>query len=509
MGIIKRQSLKTSIVNYIGVLIGVVFFNFVFPHLVSEEYLGLIGLLQNLTYIFISIPALGLAQIIFRYFSVWKESETVNYFNAFALLAMSVGIILFAFFYYLFRHQIIENYKAHSALFVPYYFLIIPLVATQVFSQYFEIYSMLKLRVAVPTFLREIVMRVLLILLIYGFIYHLLNQEQFIYGFALIYIVTFFILLIYAVKGLGFKAYSPNKFLTQNSDVKQQFYFGGGMLLLTVCLNISNFLDGIILPAYLGLGVLGIYMRPLVLGQMIQVPYRAISFISTPIIREAIVNNDMQKVNQLNKAISINLFLIGCFLYTLLVSNASGIFALLPPSYAIGENVLYIIATGRLVDMAFGLNTEIINSSKHFKYIIYLSVIMMLMTIVLNVLLIPRMGMNGAALAVSISLMVFNVLKSIVIYNKFHFHCFSKHYITLLCISACTMGILFFIPHLSYVEHHMFLNSCLNIVGKSILGAILFVVPVYYCKVSTDFNDFFQLIISGKIFKGGHKMEEL
>lgn len=98
MGIIKRQSLKTSIVNYIGVLIGVVFFNFVFPHLVSEEYLGLIGLLQNLTYIFISIPALGLAQIIFRYFSVWKESETVNYFNAFALLAMSGGIILFAFF---------------------------------------------------------------------------------------------------------------------------------------------------------------------------------------------------------------------------------------------------------------------------------------------------------------------------------------------------------------------------------------------------------------------------
>ena len=60
MGIIKRQGLKSSIVNYAGVLIGVLFFNFVFPNLVDAKDLGLINLLRNLMYVFATIPALGL-----------------------------------------------------------------------------------------------------------------------------------------------------------------------------------------------------------------------------------------------------------------------------------------------------------------------------------------------------------------------------------------------------------------------------------------------------------------
>ena len=50
MGIIKRQSLKSSIVNYAGVLLGVIFFNFIFPHLLSAEHLGMIRLLQSLMF---------------------------------------------------------------------------------------------------------------------------------------------------------------------------------------------------------------------------------------------------------------------------------------------------------------------------------------------------------------------------------------------------------------------------------------------------------------------------
>jgi O-antigen/teichoic acid export membrane protein len=509
VGIIKRQSLKTSIVNYLGVLIGVIFFNFVFPHLISEEYLGLIGLLQNLTYIFVSLPALGLAHVLLRYFSVWKDTDTVKNYNAFAVIFMGLAILAFSILYIIFKEPIINNYKTHSSLFIPYYFLVIPLVAIMAYTQYFEIYSMVKLRVAVPAFLREILTRILLITLIYLFIYKLLNEQQFIYGFVAVYAFTFIILLIYIVNGLGFKASGAKKYLQSNTELKPQLYYGGGMLLLTICSNVHNFLDGIILPAYLGLGALGIYIRPLVLGQMIQVPYRAISQISSPIIREAIVENDMKKVYNLNNTIGINLFLIGCFLFSMVIINADGIFSLLPASYAVAKNVLYIIAAGRLLDMAFGLNSEILNYSKHYKYIIILSVVMMLMTICLNIILIPRLGMNGAALSVSISLITFNILKTIIIYNKYGFHCFSKHYITLIIISTLVISTLYFIPFLQFVSHHMFLNSCLNILFKGAVGAVLFLLPTYLFKVSHDFNDFIKLVVSGKILKGGHKMDAL
>lgn len=509
MGIIKRQSLKTSLVNYVGVFIGVVFFNFVFPHLLSEEYLGLIGLLQNLSFVLYSLPAMGLAHILLRYYVLWKDGPELRHFHAFAALISGIALLLFSIAYILLQQPIIANYQTHSSLFLPYFYLVIPLVVFQTFTQYLEIYSWVKLRVAVPAFLREIVTRILLIALVYLFVYQLLSEQQFIYGLVAAYAISFLILLFYTVQRLQFSLGSAREFLRGKTDRKPLFLYGGGMLLLTLSSNIHNFLDGIILPAYLGLGALGIYLRPLVLGQMIQVPYRAISQISIPIIREAIVDNNLRKVYELNRQIGLNLFLIGSFLFTLLIANTDAIFSLLPPAYSSAKSVLYIIAAGRLVDMAFGLNSEILNYSKYYRFIIGLSLLMMSMTIGLNILLIPRLGMNGAALAVSSSLVVFNLLKSWVIYQKFGFHCFSKQYLTLLLVSGMAIALLYAIPYLPFLGHHMFFNACLNIAFKGTLGALLFLLPVYFLKVSPDLNHFVQLVLSGKILKGGHKMEHL
>jgi O-antigen/teichoic acid export membrane protein len=508
MGIIKRQSLKTSIVNYLGVFIGVIFFVFVFPHIISEEYLGLIGLLQSLTFILVSLPLLGLAHVLLRFYSVWKNGETTHHFNAFSMLMLAGSLCVFAVAYYLLKTPIINTYSRHSALFLPYFLFIIPLVAIQAYTQYFEIYALVKLRVAVPAFLREIVTRLLIIALVFLFAYRYLTEQQFIYGFLIVYMITFLILTVYIVKKQHFKAYGARSFI-QNKDFRHQMMYGGGMLMLTIFANVSNFLDSIIIPAYLGLGALGIYLRPLVLGQMIQVPYRAISLISIPIIREAIVENNIKKVKELNRDIAINLFLIGCFLFTLLISNTNGIFSLFPPKYIVAKNVLYIIAIGRLCDMAFGLNSEILNYSKYYKFLTVFSGIMMGLTIILNMLLIPRYGLNGAAFAVTSALIVFNILKTIIIWQKFHFHCFSKHYITLIILSAFVCMVLYFIPMIQFLNHHMFLNSFLNIVVKSMTGTFLFLIPAYYFKISPAMNDFIQLILSGKIFKGGHKMEHL
>ena len=285
--------------------------------------------------------------------------------------------------------------------------------------------------------------------------------------------------------------------------------YGGGMLLVLIFSNIHNFIDGILLSAFMGVGTFGIYGIPLVLGQMIQVPYRAVSLISLPIIREAWVENDIEKINRLNKSIGINLFLIGTFLFTLLIINADNIFKLLPPQFEIAKPVLYIIGIGRLLDMAFGLNSEILNTSKYYRYFIYLTVFLVLLTIVLNILLIPPYGMNGAAYAVSISLTVYNILKSWILYYKFNMHCFSKHYITLMLMTLIIIVIVFFVPYFEFISNHMFINTLLNIGFKSFIASILFLVPLYLLNISSDFNDFMKLILNGKIFKGGHRMEEL
>jgi O-antigen/teichoic acid export membrane protein len=344
---------------------------------------------------------------------------------------------------------------------------------------------------------------------LYGFALGWLGESELIYGFVGVYALGGIALFLYARRVLDFQWGKDHRFWRKPGEWQEPMRYAGSTMLILIASNLSNFIDGIILPAYLGLGALGIYMRPLVLGQMIQVPYRAISLISIPIIREAMVDNDMAKVRDLNRSIGLNLFLIGTFLFAGLAACADSLLALLPPQYAQAKYVLYIIGFGRLFDMAFGLNSEILNYSNHYRVMMYLSIVMMIMTIGLDMWFIPLWGMNGAAIAVTLSLIVFNVLKSVFIYRRFGFHCFSKHYITLMLVMAMVIGVLQLIPFITFIEHHMFYNALLNLLFKGSLSVIAFLIPVYVLKVSPDLNAFIALIVSGQVFKGGHKMEGL
>lgn len=509
MGIIKRQGLKSSLVNYAGVLLGVVFFNFIFPHLISKEHLGLIGLMQYLMYVLAMFPALGLGHTLLRYYTIWQDTDILPRFNGLAMRLFMAGMLVFTLGYVIFKTPISSFYQSQSALFIPYYYLIIPLVFFYLLTQYFEYYSMLRLRVTVPTFLREIVVRVLLILLVYLFYAQFLNEKQFVWGFVLIYGITFLALYIYVNRVLHFQIKSPFPWPAHLAPLRTPMLYSAEMLLLTLCTNLHNFIDGLILPAYLGLGALAIYRIPLVLGQMIQVPYRAISLISIPILREALAQNDLKKVADLNRSLALNLFLIGTFLFTLLLINVDPMFRLLPPEYAAGKWVLYIIATGRLLDMSFGLNSEIIMNSNHYRFLTYFTVAMMLLTVGLNIFLIPHYGMNGAALSVSISLVVFNLMKTWFIRQRYKMWCFSGKYISLIGITGFILLLFHWFPYLTLINHHMFMNALANIALRGLLGSVLFVIPLYFMKVSPDFNSFLQLVLSGKILKGGHKMNEL
>lgn len=508
MGIIKRQSLKSSIVNYIGVALGVVFFNFVFTHLVDKEHLGLINLLRSLMFVLSAFPALGFAHVLLRYFSVWKNDEFTAHYNAFAIRGTWVALAIFSLLLVVGKNFITQYYEQQSSLFLPYYYVLIPLVICYTLTQYYELFSLVKLRAAVPTALREVLSRALLIVVFYMYIYHIINETGLVWGFVISLAIPFIILWIYVSKVLHFKTGDYRKYY-QYSQRKTEMQYGIGMYALVVFTNIHNFLDGIILPAYLGLSALAIYTPALVLGQMIQIPYRSISLISIPILREAIVERDFVKLQTLSKDLALNLFLIGCMLFTLLICSVEGIFNLLPPDFAQGKYVLYIIATGRLFDMAFGLNSEILNYSSQYKRMIVLSVAMMLCTIVLNIILLPIYGLQGAALSVSISLILYNIGKSFLIYKYYHFHCFSYKYIPIAIVTTVVIIIMNFVPYLTFFNHHMFVNACCNVVFKAFLASILFILPIVFLKVSPDLNHFLKILFHGKLFKGGHKMNEL
>lgn len=511
MGIIKRQGFKSSIVNYAGSFLGLVFFILIFPNIIDKDYLGLISLLQYIMFFVFSLTTLGLGHTLVHFYGLWEKEQPhlIRQFNGFSMMMMSIALLLVTILYIGFSDQITGYYLHRSALIKPYFFLAIPMFVAYTFNAYMELYALANFRSAVPAVLREIVNRALLIIAVYLFYFKVFSETQFVWSLSLTYILPLIILFIYNVKVLGFRMENPFTYLKTNKELKTHGTYALSICLVGIFATVHNFVDGIILPAYLGLGALGIYIRPLVLGAMLQIPYRAIGLIATPVLRETILQGDKEKLNALHKTMSLNLFLIGGLLFTLLIINTDGIFAILPPEYQAAKPVLWIIAIGRLLDMAFGLNNEIIINSDRYKSITLFSGISMLVAVILNVQLIPRFGMNGAAIAAASSLIFYNVLKTIFIYKRFHIHCFSWFYWRIAVVIVWVIGLCYFIPLLTFIPKHMFGNALANIIFKSGIGLILFLVPAYFLKISNDFNDFIRLAISGKLFKGGHRMSEL
>jgi O-antigen/teichoic acid export membrane protein len=135
----------------------------------------------------------------------------------------------------------------------------------------------------------------------------------------------------------------------------------------------------------------------------------------------------------------------------------------------------------RLFDMLTGINAEIIGTSKYYRYDLVFYVLLGLIGIGANMLLIPLLGMTGAAVAAAISIFLFNTMRYVFIYLKYHMQPFSLGTIKMLLAGV---GIIFLSSLVSTK-----LSVVPDIILRSGMITVLFVAVVYGLQVSDDVMD--------------------
>ena len=128
--------------------------------------------------------------------------------------------------------------------------------------------------------------------------------------------------------------------------------------------------------------------------------------------------------------------------------------------------------------------------SKHYKFSVTTIIVLAIITILSNYILIPKYGINGAAYAALISSVVFNLTKIIFIYLKFNFLPFSKNTFFTLIIGLITYLIIDYVPTID--------NIIIEIIFKSLITIILFITPIYFFNLSSEFNKVIEKFISHK-----------
>jgi O-antigen/teichoic acid export membrane protein len=495
MGIIIRQSIKNSIVTYLGVAIGTLNVLFLYNKFLTPEQLGLYTALTSFPLVFAGFAHLGTPHVGVRFFNQFVDSKRQhNGFLGYILITPIIGFTLFLLAYWLLDEVFQKIYFKNSPLLVRYFWMFPVITLCLIYQTILDSYSKVNLRIVVPAIIREIFLKSSnsCLALLFGFKY--ISFDQLVIGIVIVNALAVFFLLIY-IKILGQLFLKFDFSFIRKPVFKEMIQYGLWTLMGGATATALPQIEKIMLPAYKGgLEQTAIFAIALSIGLVIAIPRNAIASISEPLLAESWQKNDLNHVEEIYQKSAINLLIVGLFLFLGVWCNIDSIFSIIPNSdiYQKGKFVVLMVGLYSVFDMATGLNSEILKNSPYFRYDFIFYIIRFIILLSVNFILIPSYGYNGAAVAMLISVIVYNLVKFFFIKYKMGLQPFGIQTIKVILLGAFTYSITLLLP----VFEGSFIKILINILIKSLTILIIFGVGVLVLNVSEDLNKVAKVLIS-------------
>jgi O-antigen/teichoic acid export membrane protein len=262
--------------------------------------------------------------------------------------------------------------------------------------------------------------------------------------------------------------------------------YGGWVLLAGASFTLIQHIEKLMLPAYTGgLSTTAIFDINSRMGLMIAIPRNVIAAISTPLLAQAWKRNDISQIEDIYKRSSLNLLIVGCFLFLLIWCNLDFIYQIIPRHevYETGKWVVLMVGISKIIDMGTGLNSEILINSKFYRYDLLFYIVLAVSVVVGNLIFIPLYSYNGAALAALIALALYNTIKFLFIWKKMGFQPFEKRTILIIAVSLVIFILVSQIPILTGTQ---WIAWAMNIGIRTIAISGLFLLAGWQFNLSPD-----------------------
>lgn len=488
MGIIVRQGFKSSIVSYVGVVIGIFNILILYNQFMTQEQLGLYAsTLLTFPVIYMSFALLGVPSVAVRFHSRFQDEHSRRQLFTFIIITPLVGLTAFALLYLLFKPLYLKFYLDHSPMLVRYYYVFIPLTVGMVYLLALESYSRINLRIAVPSLIREVGLRLANSLLVTLFGFKIITFDTMVNLTVVSYGVAITAMLIYLrVQNRLFTSLDFG--FIKHPAFKEMYRYGLWVLLGGASAALLPHIEKVLLPAFEGgLGSTAIFDIASRIALVISIPRNAIVMISAPIISEAYVKNDIPHIDTIYKKSSLNLFIIGTFLFLGIWCNIDAIFSLIPKSdiYSQGKWVVLMVGVSRIADMMTGLNTEILTNSRYYRYDIVFMLFFTVLILGASQFLIPLYGYNGAAAAALFATVTYNMVKLFFIKSKMGIQPFTIGTLKVVLLAAIAYLAAYFIPVPGPRE---LVSVLIGMAIRSVIVMIIFGGGILLWRVSEDIS---------------------
>ena len=475
MGIVLNQSLKNTIITYIGFGIGAINTLYLYPIFLGATYYALTNYILSAANVIMPLFAIGMQNTLVKFYAQYQTEKERSQFLSFTVLfplLMCIPLALIGIFFF----DDILAFVSKKNPVVKTFVLLIPFIG--ICMAYFEIFyawARVHMHSVFGNFIKEVGLRLFSLIILIGVYYNWITVVQFVYVTAAIYFLAFLITMFYAfnIKRPVFQFVIPE-------NVKDILIYTFYIILSGSVANLLLDGDKIMLNQYMKIENIAYYSVATYIALVISVPSRAMHQIVYPITAKLMHENKHDELNDLYKKTSINLQIVGGFVMLCIFVNINQLYEIVPKEYAGGIVVVFMIGLSKYFDLILGNNNAIIFNSKYYRAVLFLGVGLVVLTVILNMIFIPLYGIIGSAFATLLSITCYSLAKLLFVVKRMDLYPFTKQ--TLHSIGITTIVFLLF-------YFWKFPISPLIAIGlKSILVTIVYIFINYKFVVSPEIN---------------------
>ena len=428
-----------ALITLIGILISKLFsyfYRLIVSRLGSENY-GLISLAFAVVGILSIFTSIGLDFGITRYISYYKNKNDLprlkgTFFSAFKIsFVLSIIFSMILFFSSNFISINLFHNQNLSILLKVFSLVLIFQSVRKIITETIRAFQKINYYVISLNIVEPVVN--LLLTLIFIYLGYSLT------GISIAYVSAVFISLAISIYFLEKKVFPI--FTSKIASIyenKELISYSWPLMFSTALARFIVWTDILFLGFYKTASDVGIYNTAIPTAQLLLIAPTAILNLFVPIITELIAKNNPDEIKGIYQTTTKWIFFINFPIFLIFIMNSNPI----------------LFASRYMLD-----------SLKKTKFILLNTIIVTLLNIILNLILIPKYGILGAAIATALTISLFGIINWIKVYNINKINVFK----------------------LSYV--------------KSIFASIIAVVPVYLFLKITNLTTFFlSFILSGAIY---------
>ncbi len=480
MGSIQKQGIRNALITYTGVVIGFVSLLFIQPNLLKPEELGLTRILIAAASLIATILPLGVTSITAKFFPYFRnETKSHHGYFGFMLLFPLFGSFLCGILIYTFKNAIINQYVTQSLLFTRFFDLLLPFAIIISLNMALNAYSASLFKTTLTMLFEGIIARILFIFLLIIYYFHWIDLPQFMYLFVVIYLLQAISMVIY-IYNIDKPSLKIDTTHLKSIGVGKLVKFGLLMTLAGFSSISLKHLDTLFIGKYMSLEYVGVFAVSAYISLVIEIPLTSLERITHFKVSQAWANKDIESIKKIYYQSVKYLMLIGGLLLIGITTNIHELLSLLPEIYQKGAIVSIIACVGGFLNIATGVNTSILFTSKKYIYGTYLLFFLFVLAFVLNIILIPLYGIEGAAMATALSSLIYNAVKYFIIWKNFKMQPYDSSSLKILFVIVFVFMICYFLPLVDNAIVSMLLRSTVITVMYLGLTYLLNIVPEFH-----------------------------